>query len=89
MHFDKKMSGISPKNHKQGINFPLLSQTYVTGSGLQGLGSTSLPKLKSSTPPLPAFNFTITLQLLNCSSQPSGHVTTLQKPCQLGSSKAD
>ena len=51
MHFDKKMSGISPKNHKQGINFPLLSQTYVTGSGLQGLGSTSLPKLKSSTPP--------------------------------------
>ena len=22
MHFGKKMSGVSPENHKQGINFP-------------------------------------------------------------------
>ena len=48
MHFDQKMSGIWPENHKQGINFPwfIINRVSVSRSGQH-----PLPKLKSRTPP--------------------------------------
>ena len=45
-HFDKKMSGIWPENHKQGINFSRFSRNFChTGSGFQGPGGIPYPNL--------------------------------------------
>ena len=62
MHFDEKMSGIWPENHEQGINFPWFSWTFYPK-----LGGTSLPKLKSSTPP-PSLGLSFTLPVVDKST---------------------
>ena len=53
MHFDEKMSGIWPENHKQGINFSGFSQTFChkQGQDFKVRVAPPLPKFRLSIPP--------------------------------------
>ena len=51
MHFEEKMSGIWPENHKQGINFSRFSRTFCQGQGFKVWVAPPYPNLGWVPPP--------------------------------------
>ena len=60
-HFDEKMSGILPENHKQGINFPRFSRTFYhkQGQGFKVRSAPPYPNLGRVPPPPGNTNYNI------------------------------